>query len=153
MNKTILLVDDEENITASLVRLLHVDGYRVLTANSAGAALEQLANNKVGVILTDQRMPKMTGVELLSRVKELYPDTVRMILSGYADLISVTDAVNKGAIYKFLTKPWNDEMLRANVHEAFMHYKLAREKERLGLEIQSANAELTRLNESLVQLI
>ncbi|HWQ94028.1 MAG TPA: EAL domain-containing protein [Gammaproteobacteria bacterium] len=153
MNKTILLVDDEENITASLVRLLHVDGYRVLTANSAGAALEQLANNKVGVILTDQRMPKMTGVELLSRVKELYPDTVRMILSGYADLISVTDAVNKGAIYKFLTKPWNDEMLRANVHEAFMHYKLAREKERLGLEIQSANAELTRLNEELEQLI
>lgn len=153
MNKTILLVDDEENITASLVRLLHVDGYRVLTANSAGAALEQLANNKVGVILTDQRMPKMTGVELLSRVKELYPDTVRMILSGYADLVSVTDAVNKGAIYKFLTKPWNDEMLRANVHEAFMHYKLAREKERLGLEIQSANAELTRLNEELEQLI
>ncbi|MCL5801292.1 MAG: EAL domain-containing protein [Gammaproteobacteria bacterium] len=153
MNKTILLVDDEENITASLVRLLHQDGYRVLTANSAAAALALLANNKIGVILTDQRMPKMTGVELLSRVNELYPDTMRMILSGHADLVSVTDAVNKGAIYKFLTKPWNDEMLRANVHEAFMHYKLARERERLSFEIQSANAELTRLNEELEQLI
>lgn len=74
MDKTILLVDDEENITASLVRLLCQDGYRVLTANGADAALELLASNKVGVILTDQRMPKMTGVELLSRVKDLYPD-------------------------------------------------------------------------------
>lgn len=153
MDKTILLVDDEENITASLVRLLCQDGYRVLTANGADAALELLASNKVGVILTDQRMPKMTGVELLSRVKDLYPETVRMVLSGYADLTSVTEAVNQGAIYKFLTKPWNNEMLRANVHEAFMHYELAREKERLGLEIQSANAELTRLNEELEQLV
>lgn len=148
-----MLVDDEENITASLVRLLCQDGYRVLTANGADAALELLASNKVGVILTDQRMPKMTGVELLSRVKDLYPKTVRMVLSGYADLTSVTEAVNQGAIYKFLTKPWNNEMLRANVHEAFMHYELAREKERLGLEIQSANAELTRLNEELEQLV
>lgn len=153
MNKTILLVDDEENITASLVRLLHQDGYQVLTANSAAAALELLASHKVGVILTDQRMPKMTGVELLSRVKDLYPETVRMVLSGYADLDSVTAAVNQGAIYKFLSKPWNNETLRANVHEAFTHYKLAREKERLTLEIQTANVDLALINEELEQLI
>ncbi|MDP1708893.1 MAG: EAL domain-containing protein [Gammaproteobacteria bacterium] len=153
MDKTILLVDDEENITASLVRLLHQDGYEVLTANSGDSALALLANHTVGVILTDQRMPKMTGVELLTRVKDLYPETIRMVLSGYTDLASVTAAVNQGAIYKFLTKPWSNETLRANVHEAFMQYTLVKEREQLTLEIQTANIKLARINEELEQLI
>jgi len=139
---TILLVDDEENIIRSLVRVLRRDGYKILTAIGGKAGLDVLKENKVGVILSDQRMPEMSGVEFLSQVKELYPDTVRMVLSGYTDLNSVTDAINHGAIYKFLTKPWEDDLLRANIEDAFKHFRMYSENERLG-------AELKRLNEQL----
>ncbi|MBI4986208.1 MAG: EAL domain-containing protein [Rhodocyclales bacterium] len=126
MEGTLLLVDDEENILRSLVRLLRGEGYRILTATGGAAALQMLAGNEVQVILSDQRMPGMSGSEMLSHVKELYPDTVRMVLSGYADLASVTDAINRGNIYKFLIKPWDDDLLRANIREAFDRYELGR---------------------------
>lgn len=118
-DRTLLLVDDEENVLRSLVRLFRRDGYRILTASSVGQALDLLARNHVQVIVSDQRMPEMNGTEFLSRVKELYPDTVRMILSGYTDLATVTEAINRGAIYRFLTKPWNDQELREHIGEAF----------------------------------
>lgn len=153
MDRTLLLVDDEDNITASLVRLLRQDGYQVLTANSARSALEILEKHTAGVVLTDQRMPEMSGVELLSQIKTLYPDTVRLVLSGYADLESVTEAVNRGAIYKYLTKPWDNEMLRANVHEAFRHYELTQERAQLAREIQAANEQLSRINLELADLV
>lgn len=153
MDRTLLLVDDEDNITASLVRLLRQDGYQVLTANSARSALDILENHTAGVVLTDQRMPEMTGVELLSEIKTLYPDTVRMVLSGYADLESVAEAVNRGAVYKYLTKPWDNEMLRANVNEAFRHYELTQERAQLAREIQAANEQLSRINLELADLV
>jgi response regulator RpfG family c-di-GMP phosphodiesterase len=133
---TILLVDDEENIIRSLVRLLRRDGYNIITANGGKEGLEVLKEKKVGVILSDQRMPEMSGVEFLSQVKELYPETVRMALSGYTDLNSVTDAINHGAIYKFLTKPWEDDLLRSNVDDAFKHYRLYTENKRLSMELK-----------------
>jgi len=145
--RTILLVDDEENILRSLERLLRRDGYRILKAMNGGAGLELLKENTVGVIVSDQRMPGMTGVEFLSQVKELYPQTVRIVLSGYTELKSVTDAINKGAIYKFLTKPWEDDLLRRNIQEAFEHYELAHEKERLARELNKAKEELARLRQ------
>ena len=126
MERTLLLVDDEENITASLVRLLRRDGYTILRASSGQEGLDLLARHMVGVIVSDQRMPGMTGTEFLGKVKELYPDTVRIVLSGYTELNSVTDAINRGAIYKFLTKPWEDDLLRANVEEAFQRYEMKR---------------------------
>jgi diguanylate cyclase (GGDEF)-like protein/PAS domain S-box-containing protein len=126
MDRTLLLVDDEENILHALVRVLRNEGYRILTANGGEAALELLASNEVHVILSDQRMPQMTGAELLSRAKNLYPETVRMVLSGYADLASVTDAINRGNIYRFLLKPWDDELLRANIREAFERHEHSR---------------------------
>ncbi|MEW5943839.1 MAG: response regulator [Pseudomonadota bacterium] len=153
MERTLLLVDDEENILAALVRLLRRDGYRILKANSGREGLELLAQNEVGVIVSDQRMPEMSGVQFLSKVKELYPDTVRIVLSGYTDLSSVTDAINRGAIYKFLTKPWDDELLRANVEKAFRQFEMVRENERLSREIQAANAELSRINQELEQRV
>src|SRR6185369_3349926 len=107
--RTVLLVDDEENMISSLKRLLRREGYRILSAGGGSEGLEILANNRVDVIVSDQRMPQMTGVEFLRRVKTLYPDTVRIVLSGYTELQSITDAINEGAIYKFLTKPWDDE--------------------------------------------
>lgn len=147
--RTMLLVDDEENILRSLERLLRRDGYRILTANSGEAGLELLKENGVGVIISDQRMPGMTGVEFLSKVKDLYPRTVRIALSGYTELKSVTDAINKGAIYKFLTKPWDDDLLRANVQEAFEHFELAHENERLARELQEAKEQLGRMKQRL----
>ncbi|MFA7318101.1 MAG: EAL domain-containing protein [Sulfuricella sp.] len=120
---TLLLVDDEPNILSSLQRLLRHEGYNILTATSPAAAFDILAKHPVSVIISDQRMPEMSGTEFLSRVCELYPDTLRMVLSGYADLSSVSDAINRGAVYKFLTKPWEDDTLRAQVAEAFRRHE------------------------------
>ncbi len=147
--RTILLVDDEENILSSLTRLLRRDGYTIFRANGGQAGLELLQQQEVGVIISDQRMPEMTGVEFLSEVKKLYPSTVRMVLSGYTDLNSVTDAINRGAVYKFLTKPWDDELLRENVVEAFQHFELKMDNERLARELHSANERLNQINKGL----
>lgn len=121
--QTLLLVDDEPNVLATLKRLMYDEGYRVLTAENAHQALELLATNQVQVIISDQRMPEMSGIEFLSRVKDIYPDTVRMVLSGYADLATVVEAVNEGALYKFLTKPWKNELLLEHVRDAFLYYE------------------------------
>lgn len=147
--RTLLLVDDEQNIVSALTRLFRRDGYRILTANSGKEGLEKLAQHEVGVILSDQRMPEMNGSEFLSRVKELHPDTVRIMLSGYTDLNSVTDAINRGAIYRFLTKPWEDDLLRANVADAFKRYELTRENERLAEQLRQANEQLRLMNHDL----
>ena len=153
MERTLLLVDDEENITSALVRLLRRDGYRILRANSGEAGLALLAQNEVGVIISDQRMPGMTGVEFLGKVRELYPDTVRVVLSGYTELNSVTDAINRGSVYKFLTKPWEDDLLRANVEEAFQRYEMKMENARLARELKVANEDLQRYNRELEQRV
>lgn len=149
MERTLLLVDDEENILSSLARLFRRDGYCILRANSGAEGLEILANNTVNVIISDQRMPEMTGTQFLSRVKELYPDTIRMVLSGYTELESITDAINQGAIYKFLTKPWNDDLLRANVQEAFRDFELRTEHGRASDNLSAENNELMNLNHDL----
>lgn len=116
---TLLLVDDEPNILAALNRLFRREGYRVLVAGSGAEGLELLATYQVHVVISDQRMPEMTGTEFLSRVKELYPETVRIVLSGYSELSSVTEAINRGAIWKYFSKPWNDELLKDEVRRAF----------------------------------
>jgi diguanylate cyclase (GGDEF)-like protein/PAS domain S-box-containing protein len=120
---TLLLVDDEPNILSALRRLLRREGYRILCAESAAQGLEMLATHHVHVIISDQRMPVMTGTEFLSRVKDLYPDTVRLILSGYSELESLTDAINKGAIYRYISKPWDDEKFKQDVTQAFRFYR------------------------------
>lgn len=124
-DRVLLVVDDEENVLRSLVRLFRRDGYRVLTAGNADEALALLARNHVQVILSDQRMPGTSGTEFLGKVKDLYPDTVRLVLSGYTDLATVTEAINRGAIYRFLTKPWNEAELREHIREAFRKHDAA----------------------------
>lgn len=146
MERTILLVDDEEDIGAALARLLRRDNYRILRAKSAAEGMKLLFDNEVGVVISDQRMPELTGVEFLTQVKELYPHTIRIVLSGYADIDAVMDAINRGAIYKFFTKPWDNETLRAEVLEAFRHHELILEKARLVKEIQTANDMLAQVN-------
>lgn len=133
--RTLLLVDDEENIVAALRRLLRAEGWRVLSATSAEQALQLMARHEVDVILSDLRMPSMTGVELLRRARQLYPETIRMVLSGYTGLQSITDAINEGAIYKFLAKPWDDEQLRTHLREAFALKEMADQNRRLDREV------------------
>lgn len=141
-NRTLLLVDDEDNVLSALQRLLVRSGYRVLTANSGPAGFALLAQHDVGVIISDQRMPGMTGVEFLSQVKQHYPEIVRLMLSGFADLKAATAAINEGAIYRFLTKPCDNELLRSNVEEAFRHFEIRRENDLLREELLATNRAL-----------
>lgn len=150
---TILLVDDEVNVINALRRTLRRDDYTILTANSGEEGLALLAMHEVGIIISDQRMPHMTGVEFLRRVKILYPKTLRIVLSGYTELESITSAINEGAIYKFLTKPWDDELFRDNIREAFQYYEMEQENLRLTRELKSANNKLSMLNQNLEQKI
>jgi diguanylate cyclase (GGDEF)-like protein/PAS domain S-box-containing protein len=128
--RILLLVDDEANVLSALKRILRRDGYHILSAGSAQEGLELLARHPVGVILSDQRMPGMTGIEFLSKVKVMYPDIVRMVLSGYTEVSTMSDAINRGAIYKFLTKPWEEKPLREAIQEAFVRHETQRDEER-----------------------
>jgi len=145
--RTLLIVDDEESVLSSLRRLLRGAGYHIVVARSGEEGLARLAEHDVDVIVSDQRMPGMTGVEFLRRTKALYPDTVRIVLSGYTELTSITDAINEGAIYKFLTKPWDDAQLREHIAEAFRTKNLTDENRRLSTEVRRANEELAVANE------
>lgn len=126
--RTLLLLDDEPGVLSALRRVFAHEGYRLLITTSANEALELLALHQVGVILSDQRMPEMSGTAFFRRVKQSFPDTVRMILSGYTDLDTLTGAINEGAIYKFLTKPWENEQLREQVRDAFRYHELMQAK-------------------------
>jgi diguanylate cyclase (GGDEF)-like protein/PAS domain S-box-containing protein len=150
---TLLLVDDEPNILSALKRLLRRESYEILTAASGKEGLQLLAKNEVDVIVSDQRMPGMTGVDFLRTVKTLHPETVRIVLSGFTELQSVTDAVNEGAIYKFLTKPWDDNQLREHVAQAFQHKEMADENRRLTLEVRTANHHLATANRQLEEVL
>ena len=119
---TLLLVDDEPNVLSSLKRVFRRENYHILTATSGVEALSLLAQHPVGVVLTDQRMPGMSGTELLSSIRAMHPKAIRMVLSGYTGLESLTDAINQGEIYKFITKPWKDQELIEAVREAFRRY-------------------------------
>jgi len=121
--RTLLIVDDESAITAAIKRLLRNEGYQILLANNAEEAFELLARHSVGVILSDQRMPGMSGVEFLSIVKRLYPQTVRLIISAHRDFEAAVDAINHGAVHRFLEKPWNDRALRECLVGAFEQYE------------------------------
>lgn len=120
MRNTILLVDDEPAILNSLKRMLHSSGYKVLAAGSGPEALQILEENQeIQVVLTDYRMPGMTGAELLAEIKRRFPRLVGMILSGYADMAAVIEALNSGAVFKYMQKPWDENDLLEGLHSAF----------------------------------
>ena len=122
LNK-VLLVDDEMSILRSLERLLVRSGYRVFTATSGADALLRLQQDKCQVIISDFRMPEMSGGELLANVKRLYPEAVCMVLSGYSDFQSVLQLLNSGTAFRFLQKPWEDEQLLQEIEAAFRLYR------------------------------
>jgi response regulator RpfG family c-di-GMP phosphodiesterase len=142
--RALLIVDDEPNILRALKRLLRRDGYHITTAVGAMEGLNCLKEQDYGVIISDQRMPEINGTEFFAEVKKTHPNSMRIILSGYTDLKSITDAINQGSIYKFFTKPWNDEQLRFNIKEAFDIYELEEKNKQLTDELKVANAQLEK---------
>jgi len=145
-NRILLLVDDEPNILKALKRLLRRDGYTILLADSGTEALQILELEPVNVIVSDHRMPVMTGIEFLAKVKQTYPDITRIVLSGFSDLDTITEAINEGNIYKFLAKPWDDTQIRTTIQEAFEQNELKLENSRLTEELKQANAGLVQQN-------
>jgi response regulator RpfG family c-di-GMP phosphodiesterase len=136
----VLIVDDEEYILTALMRLFLDEAFTILTARSGQEGLEVIKKNDVAVIVSDQRMPGMMGADFLARSREIRPDAVRMILTGYADVASAIDAINRGGAYRYITKPWNDEELRLAIYDALERYQLIAENRRLtALTIQQNN--------------
>ena len=142
----ILFVDDEANVLKSMVRIFRQENYELLTAGSAQEALTTLSQNQVHVVISDHRMPNMNGTDLLREVKKRYPATIRIMLTGYADVDAVMGAVNDGAVYKFITKPWNDEDLRLTVSLALEQYDLIQENKNLKRKTSAQKKKLKRLS-------
>ncbi len=133
---TLLIVDDEPNVLTALRRVFRKEGWLTLTASNANEGFELLATHDVGVVMSDQRMPGMTGTEFLHAVKEMYPDTIRLLLTGYADFSTVIDAVNRGDLYKVLSKPIDDASLKESIHQAFRRFEVFAENRRLLLRVE-----------------
>ncbi|WP_260958603.1 EAL domain-containing protein [Pseudomonas citri] len=129
-SSTLLLLDDDPDILFSLKRLLRHENYNILTATTTLEAFTLLAEHQVGVIIVDQCMPGMSGTELLACIRTMHPNTVRMVLSGSAAVDNVTEAINRGEIYRFLTKPWQEAELIETVRESFRHYRTLTEVKR-----------------------
>ncbi len=141
----ILLLDDEEGILESLEMTL-ADDYRVFTARSGEEGLEILEREEIALVISDQVMPGMSGVEFLERVEQRHPETIRMMLTGYADLGSLTRAINQGHIYRYVPKPWEPDELRLNVKRALEAWQLRQQNARLAAELAVANERLQREN-------
>ncbi len=130
--RRVLFVDDEQKILKALERGLLDEPYEALFANSGKEALEILKREEVHVLVTDMRMPEMTGLELLRIVKEIYPYIIRMVLSGYTDIDTLLAAVNQGDIFRFITKPWKfNEELKTTIRQTIEFYDLHSEREML----------------------
>ncbi|HUV51099.1 MAG TPA: HD domain-containing phosphohydrolase [Anaerolineae bacterium] len=148
---SILLVDDEVSITESLKRIFRKEDYRIFTASSGKEGLELLntLEEPVSLIISDQRMPEMTGTQFLEKARKIFPDAGRYLMTGYSDMDAVIDAVNKGKIHRYLSKPWNDDELLVQVRQLLERYELTLENRRL-LELTSTqNKELNELNKNL----
>ncbi len=145
----ILCVDDEPNILSSLQRLLHRQGYQIVTAPSGAEGLQVLERQPIDLVISDMRMPQMDGAQFLEQVRQRWPDTVRVLLTGYADVESTMAAINKGEIYRYIAKPWDDNDVILLVQLAMERKLLQQEKKRLEALTQQQNEELKTLNASL----
>lgn len=150
---TILVVDDEKNIISALKRLLRNENYSILSAGSGAEGLEILKTGTVNLVISDQRMPGMNGTEFLSRVMHHNPDIIRIILSGYTEIDSITEAINKGHIYKFLLKPWNDSSLVLEIRQALDQYDLIETNKKLHNTVMEQNKKLMTINEKLETMV
>lgn len=145
---TLLVVDDEQDVCDSVHDLLRRQ-FNVLKARNAEEGFRLMQENEVHIVMTDQRMPKITGVELLSQVRNGHPQAIRLLFTGYADLDSIVQAINQGHIFKFLKKPWNPDDLEAAVRDAAVEYeRLVSQAE----QMQILQTELAALRERVTAL-
>jgi response regulator RpfG family c-di-GMP phosphodiesterase len=153
--KCLLIIDDEPNVCDSVHDLLRRE-YRVLKAHSAEEGYRLMQDEDVHIVMSDQRMPQITGVELLTKVKSKYPQAVRMLFTGFADLDSIIAAINQGHIFGFLKKPWQPEALESAVRQAAIEYdrltEAARDRERLLEQIDNLQIRLTTLENEVRRL-
>ena len=149
MSDAVLVVDDEPHILQAIKRLLRRDGYEIHLAENGPAALEMLAHREVAVIVCDQRMPGMTGAEVLAESARLQPDAFRITLTGYTDLAAAQRSINQGKVNQFLLKPWEDEHLRAAVREGVRTSRMIRENRRLNALTHQQKNELEQWNRKL----
>lgn len=150
----ILCVDDEVNVLKALERNFLDNDYEIITASSGQEGLEVLAGTApVQIVVSDYRMPEMNGVDFLREVRKRWPDTVRIVLSGYADITAVISAINEGGIYHFISKPWNDDDLRVTIANAVERFQLNKAKAELAEELKVKNEELNRINYMLERFI
>ena len=145
----VLCVDDEPHILSALRRLFRTQGYEVVSADSGRAGLEVLASRQVDLIISDMRMPEMDGVAFLEQARERSPDTMRVLLTGHADVSQILDAVNRGEIYRYITKPWDDHEMTLVVRHALERQGLERDRRRLEALSVQQNEQLRELNQSL----
>ena len=150
---TLLLVDDEVNVLKSLMRLLHAHNYRLLMAASGTEALALMAREPVDLVISDMRMPHMDGAELLAKIRQQWPDTMRLLLTGHADMTQTVAAINQGEIYRYIAKPWHDDELLLIVAQALEQQKLKRENARLQQLTAEQNAALREANTTLEQKV
>ena len=150
---TVLCVDDEVNVLNALKRLFRKEGYKLLSTSSGVEALKLLEDNPVHLIISDQRMPEMSGTELMAKVKEAYPDVIRIILTGYTDVDTITESINKGHIYKFFLKPWNDQSLVLEIRQALEQYDLVKTNKALHQKVLEQNESFRQLNDNLEALV
>jgi len=150
---TLLFVDDEPSILSALRRLFRPQGYRILTAEGGAAGLAILEQEAVDLIVSDMRMPEMDGAAFLKAARARWPDTVRILLTGYADMTSTVAAINEGEIYRYISKPWDDKLIIDTVREALERQRLELENRRLTALTQAQNDELKELNASLEQKV
>ena len=150
---TLLFVDDEANILSALKRLFRPTGYRIFTAESGAQGLEIMGREAVDLVISDMRMPEMSGAQFLEKVRAQWPDAVRILLTGYSEVSSTIEAINKGQIYRYISKPWDDNDITLIVKHALQQKQLEREK--LGLEelTRKQNAELKDLNANLEEKV
>ena len=136
-----LYIDDEaHNLVSFKASFRRI--YNVYTADSADEGGLILTNNDIHVILSDQRMPKMTGIEFFESIKDTFPDPIRILITGYTDINAVIDAINRGQVYKYLTKPWNEEDVRIYIDKAYEVYKLRKDNVQLTNSLIDVNIKL-----------
>lgn len=155
MSKTkcsLLVVDDEPYILSTLAALLSSE-FEVLTADSGEAARQHFETRDIDLILTDQKMPRMSGVQLLEWVRANHPKTVRLLMTGFAELEEAVEAINRGQIFRYIFKPWRTEELLETLHSAARTFVLERSHEQLLLELQQVNDRLRNLNQELEQRV
>ena len=148
MDNTILIVDDEPHVISALMRGMDEEPYLLTGASGGEEALQLMARQRFKVVISDERMPGMDGAEFLSLVKERYPETVRIMLTGHASVEATMRAVNRGEIYRFFTKPWNDTDLKLALRSALEKYDLEQENRRLLRTVRHQSHELRYLERS-----